>query len=138
MKQTDIRSTQGGFSLLEAIVALVLLSTSGMALFSWINNNLSGLNHALEIVQKSQYRKNALALMQQINPALEQKGQTNLGDFTVIWQAVPITPMKHELTLSGAQGPYLLGLFETKITVSRLGAIMDEFTLRQIGYQPNR
>lgn len=123
---------------MEAIVALVLLSTSGIALFSWISNTLNGLNHALENAKKSQHRQNALALIQQVNPALEQTGQIKRNDYTLTWKASPITPMNREITLSGTAGPYLLGLFDTKISIFKSGQLLDEFTLRQIGYQASR
>jgi len=135
MKQAEGRRQQRGFSLLEAIVALVLLSTSGMALFSWINNTLSGLNHALESTQKIQFRKNALALMQQVNPAVDKTGEIIGAGFTLNWQATAITPLKPEITFGGTQGPYLLGLFDSQVTLSKDGDLIDDFTLRQIGYQ---
>ena len=34
-------NTQRGFTLIEAIVAMVLIASTGMALFSWINSNLN-------------------------------------------------------------------------------------------------
>lgn len=135
MKQVKARQRQGGFSLLEAIVALVLLSTSGMALFSWINNTLSGLNHALESSQKTQYRQNALALMQQINPAADKTGEIKTPAFTLNWEATEITPLKQEIDSQGNPGIYLLGLFDAKVTIIQKGNKVDEFTLRQVGYQ---
>ncbi|MCA3034435.1 MAG: type II secretion system protein, partial [Rhodocyclaceae bacterium] len=39
LQTSDVR----GFTLLEAIVALVLLSTAGLVLFSWINASFDGL-----------------------------------------------------------------------------------------------
>ncbi|MFN7475909.1 MAG: prepilin-type N-terminal cleavage/methylation domain-containing protein [Burkholderiales bacterium] len=38
-----VRRGDFGFTLLEAIVALVLLTTAGLALFSWINNGFDSL-----------------------------------------------------------------------------------------------
>lgn len=135
MKLAEGRLRQRGFSLLEAIVALVLLSTTGMALFSWINSTLSGLNHALESTQKIQFRKNALALMQQVNPAIAKTGEMTGAGFTLNWQATAITPLKQEITFNGTQGPYLLGLFDSQVTLSKDGSVIDDFKLRQIGYQ---
>ena len=39
---------QRGFSLLEAVVSIVLISTTGLALFSWINSNLISLGRVQE------------------------------------------------------------------------------------------
>lgn len=135
MTQAKNRQKQNGFSLLEAIVALVLLSTTGMALFSWINNTLSGLNHALDSSQKTQYRQNALTLMQQINPALEKTGEFKNPAFTLNWQATAVTPLKPEIDYNGNPGLYLLGLFDSKVTILQKGNAVDEFIVRQVGYQ---
>ncbi|MDD5274745.1 MAG: prepilin-type N-terminal cleavage/methylation domain-containing protein [Methylovulum sp.] len=135
MKQVKAKLKQSGFSLLEAIVALVLLSTSGMALFSWINNTLSGLNHALESTQKMQYRQNALALMQQVNPAVDRTGEIKSAGFTLNWEATAITPLKQEIDNHGNPGTYLIGLFDAKVTITTQDNKADEFTLRQVGYQ---
>ncbi|WP_300246926.1 prepilin-type N-terminal cleavage/methylation domain-containing protein [Methylovulum sp.] len=135
MRQAKNRQRQNGFTLLEAIVALVLLSTTGMALFGWINNTLSGLNHALDSGQKTQYRQNALALMQQINPALDKTGEFKNPAFTLTWQSTAITPLKQEIDNNGIPGSYLLGLFDSKVTILQKDNKTDEFILRQIGYQ---
>ncbi|NOS89271.1 MAG: prepilin-type N-terminal cleavage/methylation domain-containing protein [Methylococcaceae bacterium] len=134
MSPNKLQRRQTGFTLLEAIVALVLLSTTGMALFSWINTTLSGLNHALDSSQKTHYRHNALALMQQVNPALADKGTLNSPDFTLNWQATPITPPTPELDVNGTEQPALLRLYNTKVSILREGQVVDEFSLRLVGY----
>lgn len=136
MKQAKSRQGQHGFTLLEAIVALVLLSTTGMALFSWINNTLSGLNHALDSSQKTQFRQNALALMQQVNPAADINGEIKTPSFTLNWQSTAITPLKEEIDPSGAPATYVLGLFDSQVTLYQNDNKVDEFILRQVGYQP--
>lgn len=135
MKPVKKRSGQKGFTLLEAIVALVLLSTTGMALFSWISNTLSGLNHALESSQKTQYRQNALALMQQINPAVDKTGEIKNPAFTLKWESTAITPLKQEIDSSGTPGSFVLGLFDSKVAILQKDEKIDEFILRQVGYQ---
>ena len=135
MKRANDRQKQSGFSLLEAIVALVLLSTTGMALFSWINNTLSGLNHALDSSQKTQFRQNALALMQQVNPAADINGEIKTPSFTLHWQSTAITPLKEEVDPSGAAASYVLGLFDSQVSIYQNDNKVDEFILRQVGYQ---
>jgi len=135
MKRAKSRQGQRGFSLLEAIVALVLLSTTGMALFSWISNTLSGLNHALNSSQKIQFRQNALALMQQVNPASDVTGEIKTQSFTLTWHSTPVTPLKDEIDSSGSPGSYVFGLFDSRVTVLQDDGKVDEFVLRQVGYQ---
>lgn len=135
MTQANRPLQQHGFTLLEAIVALVLLSTTGMALFSWINTTLSGLNRTLEHSQKAQYRINAVALMQQINPAADPQGEITTHTFIVQWKATAIAPLKQEIDVTGMPGSYLIGLFDSNVTVLQGNTTLDQFVLRQTGYQ---
>ena len=129
------RNKQHGFSLLEAIVALVLISTSGMALFSWINNTLVGLNHALVSNQRKQYRQNALALMQQINPLEQKTGEIKTPEFVLSWQSTALTPIKQEIDSFGIPGSFAMSLYESKVQILQGDGQVDEFTVRQIGFQ---
>ena len=57
---------QRGFSLLEAIVALALLASVGMALLSWLNGSLISLRRVQEVAAVQAAARDAS------NPALRQ------------------------------------------------------------------
>jgi len=51
---------QSGFTLLEAVVSMVLISGAGFALFGWINSNIIALNRIQETNTRSAATQNVV------------------------------------------------------------------------------
>lgn len=81
-------------------------------------------------------KENALAWLETVNPMDEPEGETEIGGWTMRWQARPVavTPLAE-----GFRGPsiYALGLYEVEVTVER-GGIEDRFTVRKLGWRQVR
>ena len=124
---------QQGFTLLEAIVALVLITTTGMALLSWINTNLITLQRVQQAQQRHEAIRNALAFMETVNPLESPQGEETVGIYIFHWQARAI-----ELPKDG-KGLYQLALYDTDIEVffhqPQKQALIAQFTLRQVGFK---
>ena len=130
---------QHGFTLIEAIVALVLIATTGMALFSWINSNIITLNSVREINAENAATLNAVEYMHNINPMTSPEGQTNLGSYRLSWKAETTTEPRDGAGYPFGISLYQLGLYQTKITVQKSdGRFWFAFTLQQIGYKKVR
>lgn len=129
-------SCQRGFTLLEAIVALTLISSAGMALFAWVNSNIATLSRVEQSSQRVAATRNALQFMQTVNPMLAPSGEETLGEYRIRWQAEPVTD-----TVDGANFPYGISLYQFALYDTRIevrGAPQKpDFTLelRQVGYK---
>ena len=66
---------QRGFSLLEAIVALAILASVGMALFAAMNQSLSMVARAEKVRERESALRNAVAWIQVVNPAQQPRGE---------------------------------------------------------------
>jgi len=126
---------QQGFTLLEAIVALVLIATTGMALLSWINTNLIALNRVQDAQRRNESIRNALNFVDALNPMLKPKGEQKVGIYTFKWKTSVIDPPKNNVNTGGDTGSYLVGLYHVE-----LGIYIDETPIsmlnaRQIGYK---
>ena len=86
--------TQHGFSLLEVIVALVLITSTGMALFSWMNTNTMSLQRVQFVQQRNIATRNALMYINTINPLQTPQGSTTLGSYIVNWNSKALEPPK--------------------------------------------
>jgi len=131
-QQTVVIMNQRGFTLLEAIVALVLITTTGMALLSWINTNLVTLRHVQHAQQRHEAIRNALAFMDTINPLEKPQGEETVGIYMFRWEAQAV-----ELPKDG-KGLYQLGLYDTGVEVSLDDELLARFTLRQVGFKQVR
>lgn len=127
---------QSGFTLLEAIVAIVLVASSGMALFSWINGNLITLGRVQDNNARTEATQNALELMESINPMLRPSGQTSLGAYQLTWEAKQTGPLTDSVNYPYGIGLWQFALFDTQVSlIHRDGRAWFSFPLRQVGYK---
>lgn len=124
-----------GFSLLEVIVALVLISSTGMALFSWINTNTLSLQRISSIQQRNIATRNALMYINTINPLDAPQGSTVLGSFKINWTSQALEAPKDGKNHLGAMSFYQLGLYNVQVNVYDLNEqLLSQFSVRQVGY----
>ena len=133
------RRTQHGFTLIEAIVAMVLIATTGMALFSWINSNLITLNRVQEANAESAATTNVVDYMNTVNPMLTPQGEVSLGGYRVSWKANASTDPRDGAGYPYGTSQYQLSLYDTQIRVHKgSGQPWLDFTLQQVGYKQVR
>ena len=124
-----------GFSLLEVIVALVLITSIGMALFSWMNTNTLSLQRVQFVQQRNIATRNALMYINTLNPLQTPQGSTTLGSYIVNWNAKALEPPKDGMAHTGGQGFYQVGLYEVAVEVQDLDKqVLANFTVREVGY----
>jgi general secretion pathway protein I len=124
-----------GFTLLEAIVALVLLSTAGLVLFSWINASFDGLARIEQSNARATAELNAMEFMKTVNPMQQPEGQIKLGEVQVSWRAKPITDLVANRTDSREPGPFTVALYEIEVALDGRPKIQPyTIKLRQMGY----
>jgi len=126
---------QHGFTLLEAIVSLVIITSVGMALFNWINSNLGILQRVQFSQQRIEATRNALIFMKQVNPAEKMMGKEALGHYQIVWQSQVIEPPKEGVSTTKDMSLFEVGLYDTIVTINLEDSVLNQFTLRQIGYK---
>lgn len=122
--------------MLEAIVALVLISGAGLALFSWINSNISALARVQDANSRSDAMSNVLDYMSNVNPMLRPEGRASLGSYQIVWQAQRATAPQDGVNYPRGVSLYQLALYDTQVTVSRTGGEhWFTFRVKQAGYK---
>jgi general secretion pathway protein I len=134
----SVNSKNQGVTLLEAIVALVLIATTGIALLDWVNNNLMNLNRIQAIQQRNEATRSALAFVELLNPLETPEGNQTLGIYTFQWQSQLVEPAKDGVSFTGDLGFYQLGLYAVQFTISINNQVITQFTVRQVGYKQIR
>jgi general secretion pathway protein I len=128
-----------GFTLLEAIVALVLIASAGMALFSWINGNISSLNRIHEVNARSEATVNILEYMGRVNPMLTPEGGALLGTYSIRWHSSPNSRITEGADYPRGMSLYQLALYDTAVSVKSAGdQSWFELRLQQVGYKKVR
>lgn len=135
----EVRLSQRGFSLLEAVVAIVLISSTGLALFGWINSSLINLGRVREVNARTETTQNALEYMAAVNPMLTPSGKTHLGDTELAWHAELIPPIRDGSGYPQGMGLWQFALYDTHVTLLQRGVEpWFSFRLRQLGYKKVR
>lgn len=112
--------TSRGFTLLEVIVALVILSTSGLLLFAWINQNLATATRLRESQARSQLQLEGVSWLATINPAAEPEGEREMGGLRLAWRSTLVEPMRTEFNYGGSLQPrWIIGLYRVSASVGR-------------------
>lgn len=128
------RSAQG-FTLLEAIVALVVFTMGAFALYGWLSTNVITLDRIRERQQIEMATRSALDLIRRSNPMEAPNGQRQIGDLTVVWIAKPVEPPKAGSGQSGEPTLFAVGLYDLDVRVMRAGRELDAFHVRQTGWK---
>src|SRR3546814_8834150 len=74
-----------GFTLLEAIVALVIFAMGAFALYGWLSTNLITLERARVGSEALVVRQSALELLRDVNPMRDPSGERDAGALRVQW-----------------------------------------------------
>ncbi|MEM7017407.1 MAG: type II secretion system protein, partial [Pseudomonadota bacterium] len=119
-----MKQKQSGFSLLEAIVALVIVATVGASLLSWINTNLISLNRVQAAQQRNTAIQNALAYIDTVNLTAAPQGNETLGIYTFQWQSTLVEPARTGTDNMGGPGIYELSLYNVVVVVLEIGLVV--------------
>ncbi len=132
------RRAAHGFTLLEAIVALVVFTLGAFALYGWLSTNVITLNRIRDRQQLEVAMQSALDLIRRSNPMDTPTGQRKVGEFTVTWTSTPVQPPKNGVDQSGGPGIFMVGLYEMDVRATRDGRELHAFRVRQVGWKQVR
>ena len=127
-----------GFTLLEAIVALVVFTVGAFALYGWLSTNILTLNRISERQQIESTMRSALDLIRRTNPMETPVGQRDVGNLTVSWTSVPVEPPRPNVFQDGMPGIFNVGLYDATVHVLRDGREVHVFHVRQVGWKQMR
>jgi general secretion pathway protein I len=128
-----------GFTLLEAIVALVLIGGAGMALFSWINSSIVSLRRVEDANARNEAASNIIEYMQAVNPMLTPDGKADFGAYQIKWKSDQQVD-----TVDGVSNPQGTSLFQLGLYQTRIEAIKADdphwfdLKLTLVGYKKVR
>jgi prepilin-type N-terminal cleavage/methylation domain-containing protein len=100
-----------GFTLVETLVALVILSTALFAFYDFLASALSAARAAERAATAYDLRRNALALAATLNPMETPEGTFDLGSYRIRWRAEPIGAMRQSGGFPSGKGRFTIGLY---------------------------
>lgn len=126
---------QAGFTLLEAIVALVIFSMGALALYSWLGVNIKTLLRVQERREVAALTSSALDSLRFVNPMETPRGRREIGHLVMEWVAKPVEPTRNAVTQVGRPTIFRVGLYSLDVRLSVEGVEVQRFEVRQLGYE---
>lgn len=114
------RADRGGFSLIEALIALTIAAITLTAIFELQQQMTRGQRRAVDVMEQVAAQENALALISDLNPMEQPEGSIDLpeGD-TVRWSATPKTRVQRNAGFPVGDGLFDVQLFTVTVQVER-------------------
>lgn len=133
-----MRPDARGFTLLEAIVALAILTAGTMALFAALNGALRSIERTEVAARLDTATLNAIALLETVNPMQRPEGEEQIGEVRVQWRSRVIAGPSEGLTEFYSLGLYEVGLYELDVELWRNEDLEGRLTLRRAGWRQVR
>jgi len=129
-RQRARRPTARGFSLIEVIAALVILSTGAAAAFSWLAQSVSTLGRLRAQERVQLVRMEVLDYLRALNPSARPEGAVQMADFSFSWHSRPLRDAVAAMNELRNPGAYEVSLHEVTARVSLSpGASQSDFDI---------
>ena len=128
---------QKGFTILEMVVALTILSALMIPLLTLQNQLLGNFVRYESAYHRMTLTRNALAILDEVNPARASSGRYVVGENAILeWTAVPLSDPHPNAAGDGTTGPYTAQLFRIDARISEAeGAIITNFSFQALGWE---
>ncbi len=124
-----------GFTLLEAIVALVIFSMAAIGIYGWINTNLITLNRLAEVAATEQVLNSSIERLKLVDMSKETNGRFNVNGYWVDWTADLVEPWKNGVTAVGAVGLYDFALLNISLVFTKDNRTVGDYQYRHTSYK---
>jgi general secretion pathway protein I len=138
VEMTARRRRQGGFTLLEAVIAIALVAAAAMPLYAFFSRSLDGLYRAAEVNRESQASLTVLSFLSGLNPMERPSGEEGLGALRLRWKSREVVPVTDSIGYPRGIGLFHVGLYEVTGEILDAGRVRSTVTIRLVGHRQAR
>ncbi len=126
-------SSSAGFTLIETLVALVILAASLLAFYEFLAGALNGAAAAERAAAAYDRRQSALALAASLNPMETPEGSFDLGPYRIHWRAERIGAVRQSSGFPSGKGRFTIALYRVVLDFPGERGL-PEVELTKLGY----
>jgi hypothetical protein len=127
-----------GFTFLEAIVALALLTMAIATVFGMLNTQLLTLHRIEDLAQRHRVIRAAVAYMEMVNPTATPSGEFELTGYTIGWESVVAEGPEQGVGYPLGESLFEMALYRTTVDIHKDGDIVESISMRLVGYKQVR
>lgn len=132
------RQSQKGLSVLEALVAIALISVAFLPLLA-LQEQLTRTAIAIERAEETlRAKSNALAYLETLNPTYRPSGEESLGNAVLTWTSTPLTIPVPALAMVGTNGRFDVTLYDVNAVIQFQTGRSEQFVVRRVGWVATR
>ena len=117
---------------------MVILAIAAASLYAWQATNMITIDRTQALGRRDALIRNALAVVETINPMRDPRGELTVGAMRVRWTTQPLTQEVQGVTPVGYPSGFDLRLFNMKVVVNLPEQDPVAFVVRQVGYREAR
>lgn len=127
---------KAGFTLMEAMVSLVIAGIAMAAIFQMQHALVQGQMRHEASLTKSGVRRDALAMVRDINPDVTPDGDVDLPPSRRLhWTSLALNEPKLSANFPTGDGRYYVTLYRVSVEVDDAdGAVLDSFDVERMGW----
>ena len=111
--------SERGFGLLEALVALVLLSSIGFAILAWVQQNLDTMQRMKGFYAEQTMRRQIVELAKTLNPMKQPSGESVIDGKRFVWESVMTGDRVSQSGYPQGVGSFDVALYRVTFSVFR-------------------
>ena len=129
------RKSVGGFTLLEAIMAIALLTIAVMPLYAFVGRSLDGLYRAAESNRESELNLSAIAFLTGLNPMERPSGEDAFGAYRIRWRSQELVPASDVMAYPRGLGLHQAALYEVTGEILEGTRVRSTIAIRLVGHK---
>ncbi len=124
-------SSQTGFTLVEAMAAIVILTMSLFATYSWINVSIETLIRSDQVLVQELMVADLIDEIDSVNLDERRSGELQRDDYELSWDA-RLREKKSGKNNLGTQGFYDHTFYDVHIQITRRDQLIAEYVTRKV------
>ena len=126
---------QRGFSLLEAIVALVILTAALAGAWTWVANDVRSSSRVRDLALEEAAVQQAVAELEQVDLGAQPNGSLRWRDYRIDWQASALEPPRRGREPIGGESNYVIALYDVALVVAHHERVIGTPGLRMLQHR---
>ncbi len=128
------RHSEQGFTLIEAIVSMVIIGTAALPIMLLISQSLDQLTRVAEANARAAAIESALAIIDPVNPALTPSGEIDMGDVSFTWDSEVLVPPNETVQPGTGLVGFFVSFHSVEVEFIKESLPWFSFSTRKVGY----